>query len=299
MNEARTRAVRRVLGITLALNLGVAASKLFVGYGWDIVSLQAEGFHTTFDALSNIIGLVALGIAMAPPDPEHPYGHRKFEVAASLVIGIMVLLGMIEVGRGLYDSIVHGSQPRIEPIAYIVVIATIFVNVGVAWYERREGKRHNSLILLSDAAHTLSDSLAALAVLVGIVLVDQGFILGDVLAAVVVMTFIGMTAYRVLRDGIDVVLDTAPLDAHLVQRVAEAHPEVRSCHYVRSRGMRGNVHLEFHLSLDPEITLAYAGQIMKDVKSTVSEALPEVDDIIVQLEPHVPEHVDDVPERLI
>lgn len=299
MSAERTRAVRRVLIGTLFLNLGVAASKLAVGYNYDIISLQAEGFHTTFDALSNVIGLVALGIASRPPDPEHPYGHRKFEVAASLVIGMMVLLGLLEVGRGIYGAITQGSRPQIEPIAYIVLVGTIAVNLGVSWYERREGKRHNSMILLSDSAHTLSDSLAALAVLVGIYLVDNGFPLGDLLASVVVMTFIGMTAYRVLRDGIDVVLDTAPLDASLVQRLAEAHPEVRSCHYVRSRGMRGSVHLEFHLSLDPDLRLSEAGEVMVAVKALLRKELPEVKDIIVQLEPHVPAHVEDVPDLLI
>lgn len=299
MMAERTRAIRRVLLTTLVLNLGVAASKFGVGYTYGIVSLQAEGFHTTFDALSNVIGLVALGIATRPPDPEHPYGHRKFEVAASLVIGMMVLLGLLEVGRGIYGAITVGSHPTIEPIAYIVLIATIIVNLGVSYYERREGQRHDSMILLSDSAHTLSDSLAAFAVLIGIFFVDIGFPAGDILAAVVVMTFIGMTAYRVLRDGIDVVLDTAPLDANRVQRIAEEHADVRSCHYVRSRGMRGSVHLEFHLSLDPDVRLAEAGQIMVEVKRRIREALPEVKDIIVQLEPHEPMHVEDVPERLI
>lgn len=297
--SARTQAIRRVLLITLLLNLAVAAAKFGVGYALGIVALQAEGFHTTFDAASNIIGLIALGIATLPPDPEHPYGHRKFEVAASFVIGLMVLLGMVEVGRGIYGSITTGSTARVEPYAYAVVIATVFVNFGVSWYERREGKRHNSMILISDSAHTFSDSLAAIAVLVGIYLVDIGIPAGDVLASIVVMTFIGMTAYRVLRDGIDVLLDTAPLDANLVRRVAEAHPAVRSCHYVRSRGMRGAVHLEFHLSLDPDTRLAEAGQVMVEVKRRLAEELPEVKDIVVQLEPHEAEHVEDVPEHLI
>ncbi len=297
--NANAAAVRRVLIITLVLNLLVAATKLTVGYSLAIVSLQADGFHTVFDALSNIIGLVALGFAHRPPDPEHPYGHRKFEVAASLVIGIFVLLGMLEVGRGIYDAATAGTSPNIEPSAYFVVIGTIVVNFAISWYERREGKRYNSMILISDAAHTLSDSLAAMAVLVGIVLVDRGIVVGDVLAALVVMTFIGMTAYRVLRDGLDVIVDTAHVDADVVRQLAEEHPEVRSCHYVRSRGMSGNVHLEFHLSLDPETSLADAGTVMMAVKASIRRKLPEVRDILVQLEPHESGHIDDVPEQLI
>lgn len=295
----RNTAIRRVLLITLALNLAVAVTKLGVGYSLNIVSLQADGFHTVFDALSNIIGLVALSVARRPPDPEHPYGHRKFEVAASLVIGFMVILGMLEVGRGIYDAARGGQDPTIEPLAYVAVVSTIIVNLGISWYERREGQRHDSMILLSDSAHTLSDSLAAIAVLVGIFLVDRGFPFGDILAAVVVMTFIGMTAYRVLRDGLDVIVDTAHVEASDVRALAESHPEVRSCHYVRSRGMRGNVHLEFHLSLDPETTLAAAGEVMVAVKHLVKQRFPEVRDVIVQLEPHEADHIDDVPDHLI
>ena len=295
----RNRAVRRVLLTTLAVNLCVAASKIGVGYAYNIVSLQADGFHSTFDALSNVIGLVALGIATRPPDPEHPYGHRKFEVAASLIIGLMVVLGMLEVGRGIYDAAVSNAAPTIEPLAYAVVIATIVANLAVSWYESRAGKRHNSLILTSDAAHTMSDSLAAFSVLVGMALVDYGIVVGDILAAFVVMTFIGMTAYRVLREGLDVIVDTAHLDAEVVKQIVEGHPDVRSCHYVRSRGMRGNVHLEFHLTLDPQISLREAGVIMLEVKRRVRDELPDVRDIVVQLEPHEPHHIDDVPEKLI
>lgn len=295
----RTRAIRRVLIVTLVLNLLVAVSKYVVGFSYDIVSLQADAFHSAFDALSNVIGLVALGIATRPPDPEHPYGHRKFEVAASLVIGMMVVLGLIEVGQGVYASMTENVRPQIEPFAYAVVVGTILINLGISWWERREGRKHDSMILVSDAAHTASDSLAALAVLVGITLVDLGYEFGDVLASLVVMVFIGMTAYRVLREGLDVVLDTAPLDARAVRAIVESHDDVRSCHYVRSRGMPGSVHLEFHLSLDPQLTLAAAGEIMVTVKEMVRAKLPEVKDIVVQLEPHVPEHIEDVPDRLI
>jgi cation diffusion facilitator family transporter len=291
--------VRRVLWITLGLNLLVAGAKLVFGYTHSIVSLQADGFHSGFDGMANVIGLVAIGLAAKPPDPEHPYGHRKLEVAASLVIGLMVTLGMIEVGRGIWHAASSGTVPRITGPAYAVVVTTLLISLGVSIYERREGKRLNSMILKADSAHTFTDSVAGLSVLTGMYLVQIGIPTGDVLAALAVMLFIGMTAYRVLREGINVLVDTSHLEPEAVRDVVESIPEVRSCHYVRSRGMTGHIHVDLHLTLDPEMTLEEAGQILLRVKSRLKDHFEGVIDVIVQMEPHKPVHVEDVPEELV
>lgn len=295
----RNNAIRRVLLITLALNILVAALKLVWGYHQHIVSLQADGFHSLFDAMSNIVGLVAMGIASRPPDPEHPYGHQKLEVAASTIIGIMVLLGLLEVGRGLYAALTAGQTPVVTASTYGVVMISIVISFGVSFFEHREGRRLGSMILKADATHTLSDGLAALAVLAGIYLIDQGIFAGDVIASVVVMTFIGMTAYRVLRSSIEVLVDTALVDAEDVREIVEAIDGVLSCHFIRSRGMSGHVFLEFHLSMDPSTPLARGGEVMLLAKEKLQRRFPDVQDVLIQLEPHEPEHIDDVPEKLV
>ena len=227
-NHANHTAVRRVLLVTLAVHVLVATLKLAFGYHANIVSLQADGFHTLFDALSNIIGLVALGLALKPPDPEHPYGHQKLEVAASLAIGIMILLGLLEVGRGVWQAALGQEEPRITVMAYIVVLVAIASSLSISIFERHAGEKYNSMILKADADHTFSDALAGLAVLGGMALVSFGFPAGDVFAALTVMIFIGMTAYRVLKNGMDVLVDAALLDADTIRRVAEELPVVLS-----------------------------------------------------------------------
>ena len=297
--DERSRQVRRVLWVTLALNILVAVAKTGYGYWSGIISLQADGFHTMFDAANNIIGLVALGIARKPPDREHPYGHKRFEVAASMGIGIMIFLGFLELGRAVWRSSGNGLEPTVGPAAYGIVIVTVIVNLGISYWESREGDRLNSMLLKSDAAHTFSDSLAAGAVLIGIYLVDMGIPAGDTIAALAVMGFIGMTAYRVLRDTVDVLVDSSFLNPKEIQKRVEQHDAVLSCHYVRSRGMPGHIHVDLHLSLDPDTNLRRAGDIMVEVKEALYEEYPNVEDILVQLEPHTEAHVEDVPEKLI
>ena len=297
-DNPQRRAVRRVLIVTLLIHIAISGLKLAFGYHANIVSLQADGFHSLFDALSNIIGLVALGLAMQPPDPEHPYGHQKIEVAASLTIGIMILLGLIEVGRAVLSAAVGDTVPSIGVAAYAVVLVTIAASLTISIYERRAAKRHNSMILESDADHTLSDALAGFAVLIGMALVSLGIPAGDIFAALAVMLFIGMTAYRVLRSGLDVVVDASLLDADAVCRVTESIDAVRSCHYVRNRGMPGRVHLDLHITLDPNMRLDEAGQILLQVKARLHDHFTDLDDVLIQIEPHKPIHYQDVPENL-
>lgn len=293
------RQIRRVLWVTMFLNIAVAAVKLGYGYWSGIISVQASGFDSVFDGAANVIGLVAMSLAARPPDPEHPYGHRKIEVAVSLFIGLTITLSFLEIGRTVWNSALSDVPVTIEPTAYLVVISSLVVSLGVSLYERREGNRLNSMLLKSDAAHTFTDSLASVAVLAGIYLVDLGFAVGDVLAALAVMFFVGMTAYRVFRDGIDVLVDTSYLDPMAVRRVVKQHPDVMTCHNMRSRGMPGHVQLDMHISLDPDMSLERAGEILLKVKVQLREEFTELADILIQIEPHKPEYVEDVPEKLV
>jgi divalent metal cation (Fe/Co/Zn/Cd) transporter len=123
--------------------------------------------------------------------------------------------------------------------------------------------------------------------------------MGDLLAALVVMFFIGMTAYRVLREGLAVIVDASLLEALAVQTLVESIEAVHSCHYVRSRGMRGHVHLDLHVTLDPQMSLEQAGEVMIYIKERLRAQFPDLRDILIQIEPHHPRHYEDVPEQLL
>ena len=93
--------VRRVLLVVLWLNLAVAVAKLAYGAISGSVAIRADGIHSLFDCGSNVVGLVALWVAVRPPDTGHPYGHRKVESVAALLIGVSVMLGLLEVVRSI------------------------------------------------------------------------------------------------------------------------------------------------------------------------------------------------------
>ena len=85
---SRKAQILRVLVLTFVLNLLVALMKLFVGYFSQTLSMVADGFHSLMDSTSNIIGFIAIAYAFDPPDEQHPYGHRKAEIIAALLIAV-------------------------------------------------------------------------------------------------------------------------------------------------------------------------------------------------------------------
>src|SRR4030042_789196 len=97
--DVQSHGVRRVLWITLALNLAVSAGKVLVGHLSGSLAMVADGFHSLVDGSNNAIGLIVAAFAFRPPDREHPYGHRKFETAATGLIGLALRSEERRVGK--------------------------------------------------------------------------------------------------------------------------------------------------------------------------------------------------------
>ncbi len=107
-------AIQRVLILTFLLNLAATAAKLGVGLMTGALSLIADGLDTLFDGLSNVIGVIAVRMGSQPPDEDHPYGHRKYETLAALIIAILLFVTAWEVGQRGGGSAV-GSAGTAKP----------------------------------------------------------------------------------------------------------------------------------------------------------------------------------------
>lgn len=276
---------RRILLVVLGFNFAVAVAKLAYGVTSGSVAIRADGIHSLFDCGSNIVGLVALWVAMRPPDADHPYGHRKFESLAALLVGVAVTLGLIEVLRSLIDAIRNGSTPRITPAGFIVAGSTLVINLVVAAYEGRAARRLGSEILLADSNHTLGDSFATLGVLAGFAGVRLGYPTADLVAAGVVTVLIGRTALVIFRRSFRSLLDVAELDPRQVVETALALPGVLDCHAVRSRASGGFIHVDLHIHVDPDMSVAAAHDLTHAVESAIRERFSDVGDVIIHTEP--------------
>lgn len=243
--------MRRVLWITLLLNVLVCAIKAGVGLATGSLAVLADALHSLTDGANNVLGLVVSKWSATPPDREHPYGHQKFEAMGALGIAAMLGIACFEVVQTGIARLFAAAPPAvtIDAVALALLVLVLAVNVFVAVYERRAGRRLNSPLLLADANHTLGDIWITLGVLggaVGLWLLNWQWL--DIALAVPVAGAVLWSGWAVLRGNLPWLVDATAIAPELVQKLALAVPGVVDCHDVTSRGLIGRqVFVEMHL----------------------------------------------------
>ena len=278
-------AVRRVLWATLALNAGVSLGKIVVGKLSGSLSMVADGYHSLLDGVNNVIGLVVTNFAYAPPDRGHPYGHRKFETTASMVVGLALLGLAYQVLAGALQQV---SRPRVPEIGlgnWLVMAVTLAANIFVSWYEGREGRRLGSEYLLADAAHTRSDIYVSLGVIASFAGAGAGLGWVDALVAALIAGLISVLAVRILVCAFNVLTDRAALPPEAIAAVVWTVPGVRDCREIRTRGGPGAAYVDLIVHLDGELTLREAHQVADRIEAALASALPQIVDVVVHVEP--------------
>jgi cation diffusion facilitator family transporter len=284
-SSGRFAQIAAVLRRVLVLNLAVAAAKIALGLVTGAVSVLSDGLHSTTDSAANVVGLVGVRMASRPPDEDHPYGHRKFETMASFGVLLFLLLALFEILETAIGRLRSGGAPEVSLGAFGVMAATVVVNVAVAAYERREGRRLQSEVLLADAHHTTSDILTSCTVIVALLGVWAGYPTADAWAALVVAVFIGRACWEIFSDTSRTLGDRIVLPESEVRAVVCAVPGVLGCHQIRSRGSADHVFLDLHVWLPPDLPLMDAHALSHVVKDRVMERFPQVKDAVIHIEP--------------
>jgi cation diffusion facilitator family transporter len=285
-SQATARAVRRVFLFTLAVNAAVALAKGLYGYVSGSVAVGTDAVHAALDAASNVLALLGLHWSQAPANPRRPYGHRKIELVVALGIGVLIVAGLAELTTAAIRGLTgERPPPRIGAGGFLIVAATMVVNFFVTRYEDRNGHALGSPLLCADAQHTRSDLYASAAVILSFVGVRVGWAWADAAGALFVVVMVGRAAWMVFRDNIPALIDTAVLDPTRVAAVAEGVLGIRNLHRIRSRGHPNAVHVDLHMEVDPEMTVAAAHELVDRIERDLRARFPEISDVVVHVEP--------------
>ena len=283
--EVTGQGVRRVLWITLVLNVVVSLGKIVVGKLTGSLSMVADGYHSLVDGSNNVVGLIVAAFAYAPPDRGHPYGHRKFETAATMLIAVALLALSYTVLEGALTQAKSARLPQIGLLNWFVMLATLAMNLFVSWYEAREGQRLGSSYLVADAAHTRSDMYVSLGVIGSFAGARAGLPWTDAVVAAGIAVVIAVQAVKILVGSFHVLTDRAMLAPEDVERVVRAVPGVAACRDVRTRGGPGSVYVDLVADVDGGVTLREAHEVADCIEEAVKASHPDVVDVVVHLEP--------------
>lgn len=297
MKDNRSQ-VRRVLLITLVLNLFVMILKTAVGIATGSLSLQADALHSVTDSANNVLGLVANRFSSPKPDREHPYGHQKFEALGALGIAAFLGIACFEILQGAISRLfTGGSSVEISPEELSLLIVVLGVNIFVAVYEGRVGRKIHSAILIADAKHTMSDIWVTLLVMGGLVGVWQAKVLNfpqlqwlDVILAFPVSLLVFRSGWAVLQDNLPWLVDEIAIAPEAIHSIVMEVPGVVNCHNIASRGVIGRqVFVEMHLVVDaPDVETAH--QITEEIEARLSDRYHPIR-ILIHIEP--PEYKSD------
>lgn len=283
--DLRSGEIQRVLWAVLGLNLLVAAAKLLYGLVTGSLAMQADGFHSFFDGVSNVVGLVGLHLAAAPPDESHPYGHKKYETLAAGAIGAMLLGTCVYL---LWTSYLHWRgvvRPEVTVASFGVMVFTMAVNYGVMRWERGRGEALRSEILLADSQHTGSDLLTSCSVLVGLAAVKLGYPVLDPIVAVTIAVIIARTGLSVLKETSHSLIDMARLDAEQVRQVVMRNRGVLDCHKIRTRGMPHHIFVDLSVHVSADMTVGESHHLAHEVERAIKQRFEGVAEVIVHVEP--------------
>lgn len=279
-------AVRRVLVVTLILNLLAAGAKLTVGYLTGALSLMAGGIDSVFDSASNVIGLVGVYLASRPPDETHPYGHRKFETLTAVAIAVMLFATFVQLMQSAVDQLTGSlPSPDVTVWSFGVLIFSMVVQLLVSRYERRKGRELQSDLLQADAAHTQADFWVSLSIMGGLIAVRAGFPVADPLLAIGIAVVIAKIGIDIIRETSQVLADAAAIAPERLERIALSIQGVQGAHAIRSRGPSDEVWVDMHIQVDPQLGIERAHAIGHDVKSQILNEIPGVRDAVIHIEP--------------
>ncbi len=278
--------ITKVLVKILILNWLVAGAKIVLGFLTGALSITADGLHSLFDGVTNIVGIFGIKVAKKPADECHPYGHLKYEaIAATFILGFLIFT-VLEIGKGIYERFMNPLQPEISWLFIGVLGACILIDFLVARYEFRKGRELKSTILVADSQHTKSHYITTGAVILGAILIKLGLPpIVDPLIAIVVVGFIGHLVWDVFKEIFPVLSDKAVIGKEKIEKIVNAIEGVKSCHKIRSRGHETHVFLDIHIVLDPNLTLEKTHQICGLVKEKIQQEIPEIKDITIHPEP--------------
>ncbi|MDG2617507.1 cation diffusion facilitator family transporter [Thermoleptolyngbya sichuanensis XZ-Cy5] len=270
--------VRRVLLITLGLNLLVMALKATVGFLTGSLSLLADALHSVTDSANNILGLVASRFSSPYPDRNHPYGHQKFEAVGALGISAFLGIACFEILQGAVTRILGGGEPLIlEGWELWLLLLVLGINIFVTFYERRVGERIGSPILLADARHTMSDVWVTITVMAGLLGV---WVLGvqwlDVALAFPVALLVFWSGWQVLKENLPWLVDEMAIAPEKIHAIVTQVSGVVNCHSIASRGVVGRqVFIEMHLVVNAE-DVDMAHNITEAVEAALEDAFSPV-----------------------
>ena len=254
----RAAAASRSTWVSVGVNLVLTVIQIVVGVAAKSQGLVADGIHSLSDLVADFVVLFASHHSQKEADEDHPYGHHRFETAASLVLGSLLLV----VGLGmLWSAVLKLQTPESIQTVHVVALwvagAALISKELLFRYMLSVAKRVKSSMLVANAWHARSDAASSLVVSIGIIGNLAGYPILDPIAALIVGVMVTKMGWAFGWDALHDLMDRS-VDEQEVQAIRSTltdTPGVMGVHDIRTRKMGDMIVADVHIEVDAAISV--------------------------------------------
>ena len=196
--------------VGIVLNLLLFAGKLIAGLLSGSIAVTSDAFNNLSDSGSSLISMIGFRFAGRKPDPDHPFGHGRYEYISGLIVSMLILLMGFELGTSSFEKILHPELPQFSWLTVAILAASILVKLYMMFYNLRIGKEINSASMLSTGIDSLSDCVSTGAVLVCTLIAPLTSFNLDAWCGLAVSVFILIAGFKAAMETIDPLLGVPP-----------------------------------------------------------------------------------------
>jgi cation diffusion facilitator family transporter len=265
MNKSREKSEKAQVFegvLSVVVNALLFAVKFWVGMLTGSVALMADAYHTLSDSLTSIFVVAAAKLAAKKPDKEHPFGHGRWELIATLLVAF--ILGMIgyEFLTDSIDRFQNRESVVYGTIALVITVASIIVKEALSQYAFSLGRKHDNPVITADGWHHRTDSLSSVVVLIGIIVTRflDGLWWMDSVLGVFCALAIFYAAYKIMVEAITKILGEQPkqeLIDGIENEVKSIYNDDLKLHHYHFHNYISHKELTLHMMIDEESTIKY------------------------------------------
>ena len=281
------RSKRRAAWLSVALTGSSVAVKGAVAVATGSSAILAETAHSFSDVLAALIALAAVRAADRPPDPKHPFGHQKLEHVSAVIEGLILIVVALFVV--LQSARSFGEPVENSALGIIVMGVSAGASFFVARRVARVAKTSHSAALEADSAHIAADVWSSAGTAAALIVIAvTGWVEVDAIFGIAISAWVAVTGGRLVLNGVRVLVDetVSQDDLDTIRDTLESTKPAGVISYHRLRARRSGAvrHVDVHVVVDPQMTVAEAHVITDAIEASLEERLPSAD-VVVHVEP--------------
>lgn len=292
--ETASKEKNKVAFISVIAAIFLTSFKIIVGLLTGSLGILSEALHSALDFIAAGITWFAVRLSDKPADKDHHFGHGKIENLSAFIETLLLLITCSWIIYEAISRLVSGeTHIEVNIWSYIVVIASIIIDITRSRALMRVAKKHNSQALEADALHFSTDIWSSSVVLLGLICSNFGFFIADSIAALGVALIVIYVSYKLGKRSVNVLLDKVPEETYLkIKSILDGLAEIEQYHDLKVRTAGAEIFVEFNIHVKSELDIVESHKTASLIEKKIKNKIPRCH-VHVHIEPEEEYHFEE------